>query len=157
MHSTQTGWPSAAVLTAAFTTCVTQAQSIPIRPDLTYASGLNGRMFQVQLFCGWLGVQVSPMTAAFADSLGMVERYGAISGQPEPNSPAAKAGIAEGDVITAINGSPLMSSNDFAAMISAMAPGSMVYLRTFRNGELIEVQAVLGSSTCPTKRHSAGA
>jgi predicted metalloprotease with PDZ domain len=154
MHSTQTGcWPSAAVLTAAFTTCVTQAQSIPIRPDLTYA----GRMLQVQLFCGWLGVQVSPMTAAFADSLGMVERYGAIFGQPEANSPAAKAGIAEGDVITAINGSPLMSSSDFATIISAMAPGSMVYLRTFRNGELIEVQAVLGSSTCPTKRHSAGA
>jgi S1-C subfamily serine protease len=40
--------------------------------------------------CGWIGVGVSPITAAFADSLGMVEPYGAIFNQPEPDSPAAK-------------------------------------------------------------------
>jgi hypothetical protein len=34
--------------------------------------------------CGWIGVQVTPMTQAFADSLGMAEAYGAIFGQPEP-------------------------------------------------------------------------
>jgi PDZ domain len=85
----------------------------------------------------------------------MVERYGAIFGQPEPNSPAADAGIAAGDAITAINGSPLVGSSDFVPIISAMAPGSMIYLRTLRNGELIEVQVTLGSSTCPTEQPGA--
>ena len=41
-------------------------------------------------FCGWIGVQVNPVTRAFADSLGMVEPYGAIFGRSRP---AAKVGI----------------------------------------------------------------
>ena len=59
--------------------------------------------------CGWIGVQVSAMTRPFADSLGMTEIYGAIFDQPQPNGPAAQAKIQAGDVITAINGSPLAS------------------------------------------------
>ena len=60
--------------------------------------------------CGWLGVVVSPMTAAFAESLGMAEPYGAIFDRPEPGSPAATAGIEQGDLLTAINGLPLASA-----------------------------------------------
>ena len=41
--------------------------------------------------CGWMGVEVRPMTAAFAASLGMAVPYGAISDQPEPSSPAGAA------------------------------------------------------------------
>jgi serine protease Do len=59
-----------------------------------------------------MGVEVRPMTAAFAASLGMAVPYGAIFDQPEPGSPAANAHIEQGDVLTAINGSPLMRSND---------------------------------------------
>ena len=40
--------------------------------------------------CGW-SVEVRPMTAAFAASLGMAVLYGAISDQPEPGSPAGAA------------------------------------------------------------------
>jgi S1-C subfamily serine protease len=58
--------------------------------------------------CGWIGVQVTPMTQAFADSLGMAETYGAIFGQPEPGGPAANAGSEAGDVVTSINGSPII-------------------------------------------------
>ena len=64
--------------------------------------------------CGWMGVKVSPMTAPFAESLGMAEPYGAIFDRPEPGSPAADAHIEQGDVLTAINGAPLMRSGDFA-------------------------------------------
>jgi serine protease Do len=105
--------------------------------------------------CGWMGVQVGPMTVAFAESLGMVEPYGAIFERPEPGSPAANAGIEAGDVITAVNGSPLKRSSDFAEIISMMAPGSVVYLSTWRNGELIEVRLTLGSFKCPKERHGA--
>ena len=89
--------------------------------------------------CGWMGVAVSPMTAAFAESLGMAEPYGAIFDRPEPGSPAATAGIEQGDVLTAINGSPLMRSSDFAGIISMMAPGTSVYLTTSRDSETREV------------------
>jgi len=51
--------------------------------------------------CGWMGVEVRPMTAAFAASLGMALPYGAILDQPEPGSSAANAHIEQGDVLTA--------------------------------------------------------
>ena len=101
--------------------------------------------------CGWIGVGVSPMTAAFAESLGMVEPYGAIFDQPEPEGPAARAHIEEGDVLTSINGAPLTRSSDFAGIISAMAPGTMVYLDTWRDGEARQVMLVLGSAPCRSK------
>src|SRR6516162_6176751 len=100
--------------------------------------------------CGWIGVSVSPMTAAFAESLGMAEPYGAIFDQPEQGSPAAVAHIEQGDVVTAINGSPLMHSSDFARVISAMAPGTQVYFNTWRDGEARQVMVVLGSAPCRT-------
>jgi serine protease Do len=98
--------------------------------------------------CGWVGVAVSPMTKAFADSLGMVEPYGAIFDLPEPESPAAQAHIEQGDVLTSINGVPLARASDFAGIISAMAPGTMVSLDTWRDGEPRQVALVLGSAPC---------
>jgi serine protease Do len=99
--------------------------------------------------CGWIGVAVSPMTAAFANSLGMVEPYGAIFEAPEPGSPAAHAGIQAGDVITSINGATIERSSDFAAMIAQMAPETIVHLATYRDGQRIELPVVLGSGKCP--------
>jgi S1-C subfamily serine protease len=98
--------------------------------------------------CGWIGTGVSPMTAAFAESLGMAEPYGAIFDQPEPDSPAAHAHIEQADVLTSINGVPLTRASDFAGIISAMAPGMTVYLSTWRDGEARQVTLILGSAPC---------
>jgi serine protease Do len=100
--------------------------------------------------CGWIGVTVSPMTTAFAESLRMAEPYGAIFDQPQPGSPAAHEHIEQGDVLTSINGSALMRSIDFAEIISAMAPGTTVYLYTWRDGQPRQVQLILGSAPCRT-------
>ena len=89
------------------------------------------------------------MTRPFADSLGMTEPYGAIFDQPQPNSPAARANIEAGDVVTAVNGSPLGNWSDFIPTISAMAPGTDVYLTTYRDEQLIEVKVTIGSFECP--------
>ena len=104
------------------------------------------------LACGWVGVRVRPMTAAFADSLGLTERYGAIFDRPARGSPAAQAKIEAGDVITEINGVPLGNSRDFAPTLAKMAPGTTVYFTTWRNRQLIDVAVVLGSGRCPSGR-----
>jgi serine protease Do len=78
----------------------------------------------------------------------MVKPYGAIFGRPRPGSPAARAGIEAGDVITAINGTPLARARDFAPIISKQAPGSAIYLTTFRNGEAKEIKLTLGYANC---------
>jgi serine protease Do len=92
---------------------------------------------------GWLGVQVQPVTAGIAESLGMRKAEGAIVDQLQPESPAAKAGIESGDVITAINGTPVKDSRELARTISMMAPNSSVKLEVLRKGESRSVTVTL--------------
>jgi serine protease Do len=88
------------------------------------------------------------MIAAFASGLGLTGLNGGIFKRPQPGSPAAHAGIEFGDVIAAINGSPLRNWSDFATTISMMAPGTIVYLTTYRDRQLIAVKVILGYSRC---------
>jgi S1-C subfamily serine protease len=103
--------------------------------------------------CGWIGVAVSPITSAFATSLGMVQPYGAIFEQPDPGSPAAHAGIQAGDVLTSVNGTNVEKAADFAKMIAELAPETIIHLQTYRDGQIIERQIMLGSGKCPRAEH----
>ena len=93
---------------------------------------------------GWLGVQVQPVTAEIADSLGLKEARGAIVDNPQEGSPAAKAGIEAGDVITAVNGTAVKDSRDLARTIATLAPGSSVKLDIVHKGDSKTVTLALG-------------
>ena len=92
----------------------------------------------------WLGVQIQPVTADIADSLGLKTVEGAIVDQPQPGSPAAKAGIATGDVITAINGTPVKDARYLARKIGMMAPNTTIKLTLLQNGGLKTIDLTLG-------------
>ncbi len=92
---------------------------------------------------GWLGVQIQPVTADIADSLGLKKAEGAMVDQPQSDSPAAKAGIESGDVITAVNGAPVKDARDLARTIGTMAPDSSVKLDIIRQGEQKTVSLTL--------------
>jgi serine protease Do len=93
---------------------------------------------------GWIGVQIQPVTADIADSLGMKQAQGAIVTEPQADSPAAKAGVEAGDVITALNGTPVKDSREVARKIGALAPGSAVKLDILRNGGTKTITVTLG-------------
>jgi serine protease Do len=93
---------------------------------------------------GWLGVQVQPVTKGIADSLGMKTAEGAMVDEPQNGSPAARAGIQSGDVVTALNGTPVKDSRDLARKVAALAPGSSVKLDIFRSGESKTLTVTLG-------------
>ena len=93
---------------------------------------------------GWLGVQVQPVTKGIADSLGMKKVEGAMVDEPQNGSPAAKAGVLSGDVVTALNGTTVKDSRDLARKVAALAPGSSVELDIFRNGESRTLNITLG-------------
>ncbi|MBY0382039.1 MAG: Do family serine endopeptidase [Xanthobacteraceae bacterium] len=93
---------------------------------------------------GWLGVQVQPVTAEIADSIGLKQARGAIVDNPQAGSPAASAGIQSGDVIAALNGAQIKDSRDLARNISLMAPGTSVKLDVIRHGEQKVVTLTLG-------------
>src|SRR5579871_5103733 len=62
----------------------------------------------------WLGVQVQPVTAGIAESLGLKKAEGALVDEAQPDTPAAKAGLQAGDVITAVNGNAIRNSRALA-------------------------------------------
>jgi serine protease Do len=94
---------------------------------------------------GWLGVQIQPVTAGIADSLGLKKAEGALVDEPQSGSPAAKAGIQSGDVITAVNGTPVKDARELARTIATLAPDSSVKLDVLHNGEAKSVSLTLGT------------
>src|SRR3954464_9153056 len=93
---------------------------------------------------GWLGVRVQPVTSDIADSLGLKDARGAIVDNPQDGSPAAKAGIEAGDVITAVNGTAIKDSRDLARTIATLAPGTSVKLEVVHKGDSKTVTLALG-------------
>ena len=93
---------------------------------------------------GWLGVQIQPVTAGIADSLGLKKAEGAMVDQPQADSPAAKAGIESGDVITAVNGTPVKDARGLARMVGTLAPNSPVKFDILRKGEAKTLTVTLG-------------
>ncbi|HLN08713.1 MAG TPA: Do family serine endopeptidase [Xanthobacteraceae bacterium] len=93
---------------------------------------------------GWIGVQIQPVTPDIADSLGLKKAEGALVAEPQSGSPAAKAGIEAGDVITAVNGQEIKDARDLARRIGAMSPGTSVNLAVVRKGEQKTFAVTLG-------------
>ncbi len=83
---------------------------------------------------GWIGVQIQPVTQDIADSLGMKQDKGALVAKVEKDSPAAAAGVKDGDVITSVNGQPVSDSHDLARKIAELGPKADAQLGIFRNG-----------------------
>jgi serine protease Do len=94
---------------------------------------------------GWIGVQVQPVNAGIAESLGMRNAEGALVDDVQDGGPAAKAGLKTGDVITAINSDAVRDSRDLARKIGALTPGSKVTLNVLRNGEHKDLTLALES------------
>ena len=93
---------------------------------------------------GWIGVQIQPVTPDIADSLGLKKAQGALVAEPQKDSPAVKAGIEAGDVITAVNGRPVKDARDLAKKIGALAPKTSVKLSILHKGSEKTVTLTLG-------------
>ena len=93
---------------------------------------------------GMLGVQLRNMTPAIAESLGLANAKGALVGQVVEESPADKAGIKAGDVITSINGRAVSNSADTRNTIGLLRIGEKVEIGLLRDGQPRRVTAVIG-------------
>ncbi len=99
----------------------------------------------------WIGVFYTPLTLGIAQQQNLPVSNGALisSSDPNrpavfPNSPAAQAGLRDGDIITAIDGVPLDATHDLSTQIVPHQPGDTVTLTVLRDGSTISVRVTLG-------------
>jgi len=102
---------------------------------------------------GWIGVQIQSVTPDIADSMGLKQSTGALVSEPQKDSPAAKAGIASGDVIVAVNDEPVKDARDLARKIGSMSPGATVRLKLIHQGADKIVSLTL--ATMPNEKEAA--
>ena len=92
---------------------------------------------------GQLGVQVRDVQSEELSDLGLKAAEGAFVASVQNGSPAAKAGIQPGDVITAFDGAPIIKSSDLPPRVGALQPGVKSKVTILRNGRQQEVPVVL--------------
>jgi len=94
----------------------------------------------------WLGVETHEVTADKAKELKLSAERGVVLGKIVPDSPAAKAGLKENDVVTEINGQRVEGAAQFRRMIHEIPAGRTVQLTVWRDGRTQTISATLGKS-----------
>jgi len=94
----------------------------------------------------YLGVEVESVPQDVADQLNLPGNEGALVMAVEPNSPAAAAGLQEGDVIVSFNGRAVEGPDDLVAKVHGSAIGAQAALQVYRSGQEVTINVTIGST-----------
>jgi serine protease Do len=83
---------------------------------------------------GYLGVQIQPLESEVANHLGLTNQGGVVIAKVTEGSPAAKAGLVDGDILTSVDGNPVKEPRDLQRLVAAMQRGKPVELTVLRDG-----------------------
>ena len=109
-----------------------------------------------QVHRGMIGVTIQPVTSDIARSLGLSNVRGALVNSVQSGSPADKAGIRRGDVITSVNGSAVRDSNDLRNDVAQLQPGSTAKLAIVRDGKEQSVNVTLTERKLTDRENEGG-
>ena len=106
---------------------------------------------QITIFDGeagpsWLGVETQEVTAEKAKELKLPAERGVVVADVTKDSPAAKAGLKEKDVITEVNGQRVEGAAQFRRMIHEIPAGRTAQLTVWRDGRAQSLSATLGKA-----------
>jgi len=93
---------------------------------------------------GWLGVLIQDVNRDLAESFGMDKPRGALVAKVVPDSPAEKAGLKVGDIITRFNGKPVVLSSNLPPLVGVTPVGKKVPVEILRNGGVKSLYVTLG-------------
>ncbi len=94
---------------------------------------------------GYVGIAMNDVTPDNARFFGLEDASGAIVAQVSPDSPAAKAGLKQGDVILQVNGSKVGNSSSLQVAVSQVMPGSKLRFGVLRDGKQSTVEVTVGT------------
>jgi membrane-associated protease RseP (regulator of RpoE activity) len=92
---------------------------------------------------GYLGVGLTELTPELRTHFGVPEEAGIMVAKVEPGSPAEKAGIRVGDILTRIDGNPIKSSWDVTAKVRKLDDGQQIPVEIWRNGKAQNLTAAI--------------
>ena len=115
-------------------------------PAVTATAVIDDLKAHGQVMRGWLGVHIQTVTEDIAASLGLEGTDGAIVAHVQAESPAAEAGLEQGDVITAVNQAPIEDTRALSRTIAAIDAGTSATLTVWRDGQFIELTAAIANS-----------
>jgi len=92
---------------------------------------------------GYLGIYIEDLTQKMADTFDF-KGQGVLVANPIEGSPAEKAGVKRGDIITKIDDKPVRTASEMRSRVSLMAPGHKAELTVFRNGEYLDITVTIG-------------
>jgi serine protease Do len=95
---------------------------------------------------GWLGVAIQPVTPEVADSLGLKKPEGALVATVTDDSPAAKAGVRQGDVVLDFNGAPVTTPRDLSRAVADSDVESKKTLTLWRDNREVELNIRIGEA-----------
>ena len=96
---------------------------------------------------GQLGIFVQEVTSEVVEKLKLKDQRGVLVAQVQSGAAAERAGIRQGDIITAFNGVEVNEPNVFRNLVAGTAPGTEVTLTIQRDGREQQVRATLGEFT----------
>ncbi|MEY2928213.1 MAG: hypothetical protein RL367_2690, partial [Pseudomonadota bacterium] len=105
---------------------------------------------------GYLGVGIQPLDEGTADALGLPKNQGELISRVEPNEPAARAGIKQGDVITRVNGRDVTPEQTLSFIVGGLPIGTRVPIELLRDGKKQTVTAMVGERPSEEKLASLG-
>lgn len=114
--------------------------AIPINVAMQVADQLKNQGFVTR---GWLGVLVQGIDQELAQSFGLDQPKGALVSQVMPNSPAAKAGLKPGDIITDFDGKPVEQWSRLPPMVGVTPVGKSVPVTVLREGKSKTVEVTI--------------
>ncbi len=93
---------------------------------------------------GYLGISMNDVTPDNAHFFNLQDAAGAIVAQVTPDSPAARAGLQQGDVITQLNGARLVNGQALQVAVSETQPGTSISIGILRDGKSQNLKLTVG-------------
>ena len=93
---------------------------------------------------GYVGISMNDVTPDNAHFFKLSDASGAIVSQVSPDSPASKADLRSGDVITTLNGRKIQNGSDLQVAVSSLSPGTKIALGVLRNGSQQTLNLTVG-------------
>jgi len=94
---------------------------------------------------GWLGVQMQPLTPTLAKAVGLPNDQGVLVDSVVDGSPAARANVQQGDVITAYDGKPVKDARDLAMAVADTESGKSASLTVWRDNHSRSLAVTIGA------------